>query len=63
MGAAARSNLLIMYCISTGPGAGMEHRGMPGLGFCSYHGAFFYFIDLGSSIQSYKGRNPLAFLS
>lgn len=30
MGAAARSNLLIMYCISTGPGAGMEHRGVPG---------------------------------
>lgn len=29
MGAAARSNLLIMYCISTGPGAGMEHRGVP----------------------------------
>lgn len=30
MGAAARSNLLIMCCISGGPGAGMEHRGMPG---------------------------------
>lgn len=52
MGAAARSNLLIMWCISSGPGAGMEHRGKPGLGFCSAlnHLVFFfsfYFIDLG----------------
>lgn len=35
MGAAARSNLLIMCCISTGPGAGMEHRGTPGWDSCS----------------------------
>lgn len=30
MGAASRSNLLIMCRISSGPGAGMEHRGRPG---------------------------------